>query len=367
MRGCLDVNFMKNDFQIINFLMNEMLVKFILKLLTSSKSVETWSYLEKIPKYMLYQILILVNFIDLKNLSVVNKYFRNRILSQNFWQFKLRSQFGSVPSDMPNKNIMAWYYQQFKYCEFSFLSDIIRKFRDISFSHRYIAIIDELSTLTITFRPTNYNILVLRDIKKVFCYYDSIYIITNEQQLYVLGYNPYGKSSSSTAVYITDKVTHLSRRSLSLLINKDLMIYDVQPDVLKPLHKYVKYFKVRSCVEYYYISLDNILYNSSFDIDNIIAKNVRTFDFTRNLLCWIDIFGKLYVRNLKSDKSNIICHNTKKIICTDETLSILTDTGKLYHIENPTELPDIQHLSPYNHDVMDFHIDNNDFSIVKLI
>lgn len=118
------------------------------------KSAKTKSELERIPKYILYQILIHVRLIDLSNMVCLNKYFRDRILDIEFWKFNVKSKFNHIPDDMTSKNIpnpFGWYYMRYKIFNDGALNKrIIIKSLRLSLSDRQLAGIDEDGTLYVT-------------------------------------------------------------------------------------------------------------------------------------------------------------------------------------------------------------------------
>ena len=114
-----------------------------------SQKIETKSKLERLPKYVLYQILIHVRFIDLRNMAYLNKYFRERIFDAAFWQFNFKSKFDCISDDMPTKNIPRWYYEKYKIFNIELLGNGTKHVRSFAFSDKYIAKIEDDGTLYI--------------------------------------------------------------------------------------------------------------------------------------------------------------------------------------------------------------------------
>ena len=66
------------------------------------------NFLEKIPKYVLYEIVNNLKFCELEKVSRLNKYFYKQLEKVEFWKARLRKQ-GLFPDYIPDSNFKSWY------------------------------------------------------------------------------------------------------------------------------------------------------------------------------------------------------------------------------------------------------------------
>ena len=291
----------------------------------NKQKIQTKAYLEIIPKYMLYQILIHVGFIDQRNVAHLNKYFNDRVLDPTFWRMNILSKFGQIPNTFPSKNIPRWYYGLYKNINTNFLGKT--NLRSFSLSDTHEAGIDENGTLYV---KTRYLIKVpCLVVKSVFCAADGIYFITDKKELYVIGYNPFGQSSDYNPMYITDQVTRVHPAWCQLLIEKGFQVWDMSPGKTDPVFLSGRDWRARAPGTCYYINMNNRLCDVTGSSTQVLAQDVKSFDYNRKLIFWITLGDKLYVRNYESDKTKCLAHNIKKVVCVSKKIYVLTQSGRL--------------------------------------
>ena len=79
----------------------------------------------------------------------------------------------------------------------------------------------------------------------------------------------------------------------------------------------------------YYIDMNNRLCDVTGSSTQVLAQDVKSFDYNRKLIFWITLGDKLYVRNYESDKTKCLAHNIKKVVCVSKKIYVLTQSGRL--------------------------------------
>ena len=318
--------------------------------------------LEKVPKYVLFEIIKYLSYIDLQKITQLNKYFNKRMKDVELWQILLNKKLDRG-YDNPRKLYLT---KKTRHLHISgnvgtpmkFYTNLVEILpRIVKITKDYRGIIDWDDRLYIYKHPHEGITFLLNNVKTISCQKKYMAILTNTNSLYIWGYNlALDRKIHHEAVFVVDNIQKIYTHSCLLYVwDFDGRMWETDYDTINQWGKFkgtyiwpssLKAKQILRPEDYYWLYVDdeNKLYFHHY-IDrgrHFIADNVDRAYVNDKFIYWTNTKHKLY--RIKCDFSQHsdyklpkkIANGVQKIAFTKDYLHILSTDFYLYQISLST-------------------------------
>lgn len=297
------------------------------------------NFLEKIPKYVLYEIVNNLEFCELEKVSRLNKYFYKQLKKVEFWKARLRKQ-GLFPDYIPDTNFKSWYIdnivkKMYAGTVYGRLQEFVTK-RYVEAGDNAIAFIEEDGTLKSNYIKSEVVTEICTNVKAVDCGENYMAILQCNGDLYLLGSDILSEEKYKVPKRLAIDVKNISAGNYSLLIQNThgrYYISDKKVQGFKSINVNAKKV-IPFGLDYAFIDHKNNLYLQRTEAE-YIASNVVSIYVHEPYIYFINKKEKLYrVQALYGDKiPKNIARSVKHVALTKNHIYVLATNADLYCVD----------------------------------